>query len=236
MERKDLEKKTWKELRRLAKDLRVSGWQRMKRKNLTEAILQKKAKVPRVVEAVRGLPEVPELPETYGKTRLALLAVDPRCVHAYWEIAEKDLILARKKLGPAPKDAKCVLRVYDVTHIDFEKSGANCQWDIEFEPGRRNWYINLSSPNRSLFVELGLRGAKGKFVPLARSNFVHTPPDKRGAPGEEKWLLVEGDFEEVRAVPAPGLERLKGRKLPLVEATERPEATSPGFSKSPPAP
>jgi len=236
MEEKELAKKTWKELRRVAKDLHISGWQRMKRKHLTEAILQKEPVAARDVEVLKGMPEVPELPEAYGKTRLALLEVDPFCVHAYWEITEKDLVLARKKLGQAAEEAKQVLRIYDVTGVDFDGANANYQWDIEFEAGIRNRYINLSSPKRALVAEIGLRGANGEFVPLARSNLVQTPPAKGPSIYEEKWLLVKGDFEEVRAVT--GQTQPAGRMVESPAAFTEPEtlradATSPGLSEEP---
>src|SRR5438552_6032799 len=54
------------------------------------------------------------LPESYGKTRLVVLAVDPYLIHAYWEIAPPELDEASRHAGKS----KAVLRFTKGTNQD----------------------------------------------------------------------------------------------------------------------
>ncbi len=125
------------------------------------------------------------LPETYGEDRLVLLPIDPYWVHAYWELAPPD--------HPAGEEARFILRVYDVTCIDFDGSNAHSYFDIELNPDARSWYINLWSPGKSLCAELGRVLQDGTFAPRVRSNAIHTPPAGISSHAEERWTRVEWD-------------------------------------------
>ena len=136
-------------------------------------------------------PLLTEVPASYGVSRLVLLDIDPHWVFAYWEITGERIAAAWRRLGRRGGPfSKTVLRVYDVTGVDPKPAKARYSFDIEIVSGADNWYINLWSPQRSLYADLGLRGPHGQFVRIASSNRVETPPAQASAGWEERLATV----------------------------------------------
>ena len=135
-----------------------------------------------------------ELPLRYGTTRLTLLVKDPFWIFAYWEIAPSSLEAIRKRIGQqALAAAKVVLRMYDVTLVDFNGSNANSFFDIEVGAHAANWYVNLWRDDVSYVGEIGLRTLEGTFFALARSNVVHTPAVGYSTRSEQIWMEVKDE-------------------------------------------
>ncbi|HSB80420.1 MAG TPA: DUF4912 domain-containing protein [Candidatus Methylomirabilis sp.] len=130
------------------------------------------------------------LPDAYGKDRLVLLPIDPYWVHAYWELSAPRVSDSPRGSGEAG-DARYILRVYDVTFIQFDGTNARGFFDIEISRTAGNWYINLWSPGKSLCAEVGLGRPDGSFSPLVRSNVIQTPPTSSSPRTEERWIRVE---------------------------------------------
>jgi hypothetical protein len=131
------------------------------------------------------------LPDLSDKTRLRLMARDPHWVHAYWKVAPKTLQEAQKDLGKSFQDAKYVLRVHDVTYVDFNGRNANRTFDIEVNPKTQNWYVDSWKDNVSYCAQLGLSTGQGEFYPLAESNFVQTPRLSFSDRGDLMWMDVK---------------------------------------------
>jgi hypothetical protein len=115
------------------------------------------------------------LPESYGVSELILLPVDPYWIHAYWEVTPQTLSDVQTRLGSESAHARPVLRIYDVTAIQFNGKNAHGFFDLPVELSARNWYVNLWSGEKSLVADLGFLLPDGRFFLLARSNVVHTP-------------------------------------------------------------
>jgi hypothetical protein len=145
-------------------------------------------------------PEAEELPPAYGENRIVLLVRDPYWMHVYWDISRGALLQAKKTLKEEWSDAKSILRVYDVTGIDFDGTNANSALDIEIGGGADNWYINTGVPNRTYCVEIGLLSPSGKFVVLARSNKATTPRDAPSDVTDEEWMIPDWEFERIYAL------------------------------------
>jgi hypothetical protein len=145
-----------------------------------------------------------ELPELEGETRLVVMPVDPYEVYAYWDVAPGSADAAAVLLGASAAQHRAVLRFHDITGIDFD--GANSVWsfDIDVDLRARSYYVHLWSPGKRYCVELGLAGADARFVALARSNIVETPP---------AWPQVKAEGAVVRVPPAAA----KAAALPLPE-------------------
>jgi len=162
---------------------------------------------------VQAPPEAPreplELPQTYGETRIVLLVRDPYWIHVYWDVARDDLLRARQVLGREWSRARSILRVYDVTGVEFDGSNANAQFDVEISGGSNNWYINTGVPNRTYCVEIGLVSPSGRFVALARSNRATTPRDAPSEVTDVEWMVPDWEFERIYALSG-GLEAGKG--------------------------
>ena len=135
------------------------------------------------------------MPADYGSTSITLLARDPHWVHAYWEISPASVEELKKKAGTVVVNASTVLRVYDVTLIDFNGSNANHYFDIDVGPESNNWYVNLWSDNITCCADIGLRAADGTFHTLARSNCVTTPREYFSPRHEVIWMDVQPDEE-----------------------------------------
>ncbi|KIL39873.1 hypothetical protein SD70_17275 [Gordoniibacillus kamchatkensis] len=154
-------------------------------------------------------------PDLYHKDLLHLMVRDAHSLYAYWEVSNRKKWLASQHFkcdwGVLPK----VLRLYDVTYLHFNGHNANSSRDIELTPEANNWYIHGVNANATYAADLGVYTWERQFVPLIRSNFVHTPRDAKYGWGEPALEIVaeagerEGDgyippyyFENFRAFKA----------------------------------
>lgn len=116
------------------------------------------------------------LPEGYGRTRIVLLPIDPFRVHVYWEVSDSD----RRRVEALVEDGylgpQGVLRFHDVTTDPPGGVPAADSFDVKIEMEARNWYVNLSRPERGYIVDLGFRKTDGRFHRITRSNPAATPP------------------------------------------------------------
>lgn len=107
-------------------------------------------------------------------TELVLLEINPHRAHAYWNIDVADFNAAAAACGdPSPP---ILLRLYDVTGVDFDGANAHSYFDMQVQGLQGHWYVDLWKDGRSYIADLGLRRADGRLEILARSNPVSTPP------------------------------------------------------------
>ncbi|MEW5895617.1 MAG: DUF4912 domain-containing protein [Candidatus Omnitrophota bacterium] len=138
------------------------------------------------------------MPADYGSTSVTLLSRDPHWVHAYWEISPASIECLRQNIGQAADHSAVVLRVYDVTLVDFNGSNANYYFDVDVGREANNWYVNFWSDNITCCADIGLRTSDGTFHTLSRSNFVTTPREYFSPRNEVIWMDVRPDEEEPR--------------------------------------
>lgn len=134
-------------------------------------------------------------PPGYGDNRIVLLVRDPWWVFSYWEIRhdrEEEILKKISSSGDSP--AKSVLRVYDITDINFNGTNAHSFFDIDLKGLANNWYINVGSPDRSWIVDIGIVTKKGDFYLLARSNTVRTPRFGMSDKLDAEWMIPEDDY------------------------------------------
>lgn len=137
-----------------------------------------------------------DLPANYGTTSLTLIARDPNWIYAYWEVSLSAVDPIRRIVGDEVNRAAHVLRMYDVTAVDFNGNNANHWFDIEVGPHSNNWYINLWIDNVSYFAEIGLRLPDGRFFAFTRSNSVTTPRKVQSWRTEQIWMEVKDSTQE----------------------------------------
>ncbi|MBU2541664.1 MAG: DUF4912 domain-containing protein [Candidatus Omnitrophica bacterium] len=138
-----------------------------------------------------------QFPADYGLNRVRLMVKDPFWVFAYWEIPFDNLNSLKSRLSDEEiRTAKTVLRMYDVTLLDFNGTNANSYFDIEVDIYANNWYVNLYKDGVSYIAEIGLRTAGGRFISLARSNCVHTPRVSYSPRSEQIWMNVQDGSKE----------------------------------------
>ena len=95
-----------------------------------------------------------ELPATYNKSTLTLIARDPYWIHAYWELAPTSIDEIRERIGNKIEQSTYVLRMYDVTLKDFNGDNANNWFDIDLTPNDNNWYVAVQQLTKRFEVQL----------------------------------------------------------------------------------
>ncbi|MBN1919060.1 MAG: DUF4912 domain-containing protein [Verrucomicrobia bacterium] len=181
---------------------------------LSEAVERSRRTVKeRVEEAKFHGPEMPRaaeapieaLPERYGGSFIVLLARDPWWLHSFWEVSPDRLGEAAAHFGDRWERTRSVLRVYDVTAVDFDGTNAHASFDIELSGNASSWYIHAGNPNRSWVVDIGRVSPENDFFVLARSNIAATPRDGMSSVLDEEWMEIDDFYEKMYALSG-GLE------------------------------
>lgn len=135
-----------------------------------------------------------ELPSGYGDNKIVILARDPHWVFAYWEITADKKMDIECQAGARWDVLKKVLRVYEISGVEFNGSNANGHFDIIVTPESNSWYIHVGKPDKSWCVDLGVITPDGRFILIARSNIVATPRDSASEVIDEEWMSIEEEF------------------------------------------
>lgn len=136
-----------------------------------------------------------QFPCGYGDNKIVIMARDPWWVYAYWEITDQREAEVKRQISKQNLTAiKSILRIYDVTDIDFNGKNANSYFDIKLSGLAKNWYVNTGIPNRAYCVDIGILTKEGKFFTLARSNVVRTPRYGMSDVFDEEWMCAEEDY------------------------------------------
>lgn len=135
-----------------------------------------------------------ELPLRYGDTRIVLLVRDPHWMHAYWEITDDARGRIEQETNTKWENLRKVLRIYDVTGINFVGTNSHKYFDIDLTAEAVNWYIHVEEANRSWCIDLGAIAPKGRFILIARSNIVTTPREGISDVIDEEWMSIEEEF------------------------------------------
>lgn len=173
-----------------------------------------------------------EIPAGYGENKIVLMVRDPWWLHAYWEITSKKGEEVKDRIYKSGSQIdKSILRIYDVTGVDFNGENANKSFDIHIVGNATNWYINTGVPNRQWCVDIGILDKRGRFYLLARSNRVFTPRFGPSEVVDEEWMSTEDDYWRLFGVAGGfglGKSSLEMRELFRKWITS-PGAFSPGI-------
>jgi len=133
--------------------------------------------------------------DRYEDNRIVLMIRDPYWCFVYWDLSTERQAEIIREIQTA--GVRVILRVYDVTDIEFDGSNAHRTMDIEITEEATNWYINVWAADRSYCVDLGLLYPDGRFVTFARSNVVTTPRDSVSPVVDEEWMVVDETFDRL---------------------------------------
>ena len=140
--------------------------------------------------------ERPALPDSYGRSRVVVLPIDPHHVHAYWEVTPADAAATLARLDRSGvAEPKWVLRFHDVTGGDL------AHFDIDIDPDARNWYVELWSPDKTYLVELGVR-CSNQFSVVCQANPVHVPPATSSQAAQAEWAMADLEHATSHALAA----------------------------------
>ena len=136
-----------------------------------------------------------ELPALQPWSHCVLMPRDPDVIYAYWDYTRKDIDRLRNKLKGGGKDAKPILRIYDITHIKFDGTNSNHSWDLEVGYSAKSWYVQVDGDSGEYCAELGFRKEHGRFIPLMRSNTARTPSKSVSLRNDLIWQDIKAHKE-----------------------------------------
>ncbi len=167
------------------------------------------------------------LPAGYGEDRITLMARDPSLTYAYWEATPERLAKERSWFG---NEAELVVRIYDVTGVQFDGRNALGYFDQEVSERAGSWYFETGRPGRSLCADLGIRAPEGRFLTLARSNYITMPRDGVSDVIDDEWMLADEEFWQFYGFPEGG-SSLQAQEF--WRRSHQRESSSPGlFSRA----
>jgi hypothetical protein len=199
-ERPPIEEMTLRQLRRVASELLISRYSRMRKSQLLTAIneaMKKEAtetfpQISSIVQEDRPVEaakfeigqdanfddslssvdrDLPELPDGYGESRIVLLPRDPQWSYAYWDIPNDHKEELRRQGGQY-----LALRLYDVTDLDLNYQAPHNVQEYLCDEMAREWYLPIPVSDRDYAVDIGYRCGDGRWLILARSTTVRIPP------------------------------------------------------------
>ena len=140
-----------------------------------------------------------DIPSGYGKTESFLLPKDPAWLFLFWEITAGTLDYIRSEYGAETlRQARTVIRLHDITGVTlFDGTNSVCYYDMPVIFEARSWYINAPQSGRTYVADLGYVTADGRFILVCRSNVTSLPPGRVSDIIDDKWMIVEGDFQKL---------------------------------------
>jgi hypothetical protein len=145
------------------------------------------------------------------------MVVHPFLLFSYWEVTPESVEEACRTMGAEMDGARAVLRMYDISLINFDGTNAHQVFDIEVGLEGRGWYIPVWTAEKSYCADLGFLARTGRFHSIVRSNIIHTPRAAASHRTDEQWMRVT--FARRRKPD-------RGRSLEFVAAPERNRVTA----------
>ncbi len=112
----------------------------------------------------------------WNRSYVSIAVVTPKRGFASFRVPDHWI---REHTEKAPNEwnlGRLVLRIYDITYIEFNGFNAHRIIDIPI-PSAGHCFFNLPHAGTVQLAEVGMLLASGEFVPAARSGAVHFPPD-----------------------------------------------------------
>ncbi len=144
------------------------------------------------------------LPQAYGETRIVALSRNPRQLYLYWEVRGEDAEIARKALGADWAQIGWVLRLFDVTGVQFNGQNANGWVDLNIGSYERDRYIDLDQPGREYIAAIGLIGSSFGFQAIAQSGVVLASDSGAHESAGGEWAISDDEFARLYALSGGG--------------------------------
>jgi hypothetical protein len=128
-----------------------------------------------------ALEESDSLPEAYGTGKLCLLARDPDCIYAHWDLSLEQ----QHQYNTLSTDRHLVLRVF----VE-EKRGTPFK-EIHLHPESQSWFVYVDSGGSAYVAELGYYAPGGEWVSMADSEPISPPPATMSSEQEVRFATVQ---------------------------------------------
>lgn len=150
------------------------------------------------VQEQRTVNSYAELPFGYGEEKITLMVRDPYLAYVYWEVSPARIQREKSWFGLA---GKLTIRIYDITGVQFDGRNAVGYFDQEVDELAGSWYFDLGRPTHSFVADIGLLSGEGRYLTLARSNYVVMPRDGVSDVVDEEWMLADEEFWKLYGFP-----------------------------------
>jgi glycosyltransferase involved in cell wall biosynthesis len=141
------------------------------------------------------------LVDSYQPTEnhVGLGMVAPYYAFAHWRIRDEWVEHTRRHKGDAWINCRLILRLYDISYIEFNGFNAHRIMDVGLPGLCGHLQLKLHRPGTWELGEVGFLLRSGEFVPAARSTVVPCAPDCPSPRGSHEALLVtaNGKIEHV---------------------------------------
>ncbi len=168
-----------------------------------------------------------ELPTGYNEEKIAILSRDPYVAYAYWEATPARIERDKAWFG---WDSKLCVRIYDITGVQFDGRNATGYFDQEVEERIGSWYFDVGRPSHSFCADLGLLSSGGRFLTIARSNYITMPRDGVADVIDEEWMLLDEEFWKLYGYPEGFRQGVSSAEMQeMLKRRREMETTSPGL-------
>ncbi len=131
-----------------------------------------------------------DIPDHYNETYMRAMPRDPVWIFAYWEISQDSIGGLKVSMGDGFAGARWVLRVSDVTGIDYNGENAWRTMDIDISFNASSWYIKVWEPGRDYLIQGGLLTRDLAFFEAVRSNAIRMPRAGVSTITDAEWSMA----------------------------------------------
>jgi uncharacterized protein len=206
---------TLRQLRRIASELGISRYSRMRKDQLLVSIQERQQVAPSTpspslesqgqVEAAKfavgqedytggTLTSVDQglgdFPGGYGESRIVLMPRDPQWAYAYWDVPNDHRQELRRQGGQ-----RLALRLCDATDVNLGYQSPHSIQEYPCDEMAREWYIPIPLSDRDYVIDIGYRCADGRWLSLARSTPVRIPPTYPSDWINDQFMTVDWETE-----------------------------------------
>jgi hypothetical protein len=125
------------------------------------------------------------IPDRYNIDKIRAYPINPEWAHVYWELSDNTKNEIKHKLSFG---GKLVLRLYDVTYIDFNGKNAHRIMQNDISIDSKAWYIKHQNPDADFIAEIGIIYPNNGYESFIRSNVFHSPRNSISDDLSEKWV------------------------------------------------
>ena len=126
-----------------------------------------------------------------AENHVGLAIVAPHQGFAHWRIQPEWIEKISKERGQAWQNCRLIIRLYDVTCIQFNGFNAHAIQNISIPNICGQQLFALSRAGTVQLAEVGFELKSGEFIPAARSQCVQFPPDGVSSRTDHAALLVD---------------------------------------------
>lgn len=109
------------------------------------------------------------------KGEMQIKLVSPKKLILFWDTSDLPKKLIHLYFNGKFAEFTQVIRIYDVTQINFNGKNAHHFYEIAVPFEQGYWFVKGLFQNRSYLAEIGVKMKETEFFPLLRSNSVQTP-------------------------------------------------------------